>query len=219
MQNGTELLALRFLLGLIDGGVWTMILVVLARWFPGKERATANSIWLTCLPLSFIIMGPISGLLISAFNWRALFIIEGLPAILLGIAYLPDRRAGRRKPPGSPAPSATMFSPDAGGPARGDRRRVSGSDLRSARPADERHLLFLARRRGGLVHVAAGDHQVPVEPGIMATGYLSTLPYIAAMGGLLVVGRVSDRTGQRARLVCLTLFCLGFFLLLSVGRP
>src|SRR5271168_4825542 len=88
VQNGNELLALRFLLGLIDGGVWTMILVVLARWFPGRERATANSIWLTCLPISFIIMGPISGLLIAKLDWRALFIIEGVPAILLGIVYL-----------------------------------------------------------------------------------------------------------------------------------
>ena len=65
-----------------------MILVVLARWFPGKERATANSIWLTCLPISFIIMGPISGLLIAKLDWRALFIIEAVPAILLGIVYL-----------------------------------------------------------------------------------------------------------------------------------
>lgn len=58
INSVTELYILRFLLGLVDGGVWTAILVVLTRWFPEDERGTSNAIWLMCLPLSFIVMGP-----------------------------------------------------------------------------------------------------------------------------------------------------------------
>ena len=47
-QNLTQLLVLRFLLGLVEGAVWPAILVMLARWFTDRERATANSDWLVC---------------------------------------------------------------------------------------------------------------------------------------------------------------------------
>ena len=216
-RNGTELLILRFLLGLIDGGVWTMILVVLARWFPGRERATANSIWLTCLPLSFIIMGPISSLLLSAFDWRALFIIEGLPAIGLGLLYF-LRSASR--PEDAPWLSATerahilaapSLQPDA----------VSHGGERAA-ILDRRVLLMSATYCFWLVGAAGLFMWVPAiikslaNHGMVATGLLSTLPYLAALLGLLVIGRLSDRTGHRKRLVSLSLFGLGLFLLISV---
>jgi MFS family permease len=51
---------------------------------------------------------------------------------------------------------------------------------------------------------------------ITETGLLSTLPYIAALAGLLVIGRLSDRTGNRTKPVYFSLFFLGLFLLLSV---
>jgi sugar phosphate permease len=216
-QNGTELLILRFLLGLIDGGVWTMILVVLARWFPGQERATANSIWLTCLPLSFIIMGPISSLLLSAFDWRALFIVESVPAICLGLFYF-ARSASRPEDAAwlQPDERAHILSGQAA--QRGD---VAHGTYRAA-ILDRRVLLMSATYCFWLVGAAGLFMWVPAiikslaNQGVVATGLLSTLPYIAALVGLLVIGRVSDRTGQRAWLVAASLFGLGLFLLLSV---
>ena len=215
VRNGEELLALRFLLGLIDGGVWTMILVVLARWFPGKERATANSIWLTCLPISFIIMGPISGLLIAKLDWRALFIIEAVPAILLGIVYLLIS-ASRPEQAGwlSPAERAHLLA------AQPPEKVKSGGYVEAM--FDRRVLLMSVTYCFWLVGAAGVFMWIPAiikelsTQAITETGLLSTLPYIAALGGLLVIGRVSDRTGNRAKPVCLSLFFLGFFLLLSV---
>jgi sugar phosphate permease len=217
VQNGTELLILRFLLGLIDGGVWTMILVVLARWFPGQERATANSIWLTCLPLSFIIMGPISSLLLSTFDWRALFIIEGIPAICLGLLYF-ARSASRPE-------DAAWLQPNERARILAEEATQRGGVARGASLAaifDRRVLLMSATYCFWLVGAAGLFMWVPAiiksltNNGVVATGLLSTLPYIAAFVGLLVIGRVSDRTGQRARFVSVSLFGLGLFLLLSV---
>ena len=217
VQNSAELLALRFLLGLIDGGVWTMILVVLARWFPGDERATANSVWLTCLPLSFIIMGPISGLLISALGWRALFVIEGVPAIILGILYY-ARSASRPEEAAwlSGAERDTLIARQAAGRIAVPHARYRDAIL------NPQVLLMSAVYCFWLVGAAGLFMWVPAivkslaRHGIVATGLISTLPYIAALIGLLVIGRLSDRTGRRARLVWIALFLLGLFLLLSV---
>jgi sugar phosphate permease len=216
VQNGTELLILRFLLGLIDGAVWTMILVVLARWFPGQERATANSVWLTCLPLSFIIMGPISSLLLSAFDWRALFIVEGVPAIALGLLYFARSASRPEDAAWLPAPERARILAGQTAPRGGDR------DAGLAVIFDRRVLLMSATYCFWLVGAAGLFMWVPAiiksltNHGVVATGLLSTLPYVAAFVGLLVIGRLSDRTGQRARFVSASLFGLGLFLLLSV---
>ncbi len=216
VQNGTELLALRFLLGLIDGGVWTMILVVLARWFPGHERATANSIWLTCLPISFIIMGPISGLLIAHFNWRALFILEAIPAILLGMLYFaisashPEEARwltqSERTRLIAAQPSATKIPHGGYRPAMLNRSVL----LMSAT-----YFFWLVGAAGIFMWIPAIIKELSTQA-ITETGLLSTLPYFAALAGLLIIGRISDRTGNRTRPVYVSLFFLGFFLLLSV---
>ena len=59
VQNVTELLIVRFLLGVAEGGVWPATLVLLGRWFPMEERARANSYWMFCLPVASIISSPI----------------------------------------------------------------------------------------------------------------------------------------------------------------
>lgn len=216
VQNVAELLALRFLLGLIDGGVWTMILVVLARWFPGEERATANSVWLTCLPISFIVMGPISGMVIAAFGWRALFVIEGIPAIVLGILYY--MRAASR-----PEEAAWLSSAERSElvTRQAPSTPATGADYRRA-ILHPQVLLMSAVYCFWLIGAAGLFMWVPAivkslaRHGIVATGVISALPYIAALCGLLVIGRLSDRSRRRARPVWIALFLLGLFLLLSI---
>jgi MFS family permease len=72
------LLIVRFLTGVTEGGVWTATLILISKWFPLKERARANAIFMMCTPFAAIIMSPLSGYLLDAFNWRGMFIIEGL---------------------------------------------------------------------------------------------------------------------------------------------
>ena len=55
VENRTQLYIARFLLGVFEGGVWPSILVLLATWFPQHERARANGLWITCLPISALI--------------------------------------------------------------------------------------------------------------------------------------------------------------------
>ena len=180
----------------------------------GAERATANSIWLTCLPLSFIIMGPISSLLLSAFDWRALFIIEGVPCDRPRPALFPRSASRPEEPPGCRRRNAPVFSRDKPAPQPGPTQAVGLAAI-----LDRRVLLMSATYCFWLVGAAGLFMWVPAiiksltNHGVVATGLLSTLPYVAAFVGLLVIGRLSDRTGQRARFVSLSLFGLGLFLL------
>jgi ACS family tartrate transporter-like MFS transporter len=88
----------RFLLGLAEAGFFPGIIVYLTHWFIYEDRAKAVAFFMAAIPLSFAFISPISGLLLSLHwgglrGWQWLFIIEGLPALFLGIVtwfYLTD---------------------------------------------------------------------------------------------------------------------------------
>ena len=87
--------ALRFLLGVAEAGFFPGVVVYLGNWFPRRYRARITSVFLMAIPLSGLIGSPISGLLLDYMNgvwglsgWQWMFIIEGVPAFLLGISCL-----------------------------------------------------------------------------------------------------------------------------------
>ena len=90
---------LRFLLGVAEAGFFPGMILYLRRWFPSAARARAVALFMTAAPLAGVIGGPISGLLLGVHGghltgWQWLFVIEGLPAVLLGgvvLAFLTDR--------------------------------------------------------------------------------------------------------------------------------
>lgn len=82
VQNATQLLIVRFLLGVIDGAMGPALLVLLSRWFPLEERARANTYWMFCIPLTSLALKPLVGLLLLHMSWRMLFVIEGIGPLL-----------------------------------------------------------------------------------------------------------------------------------------
>jgi D-galactonate transporter len=90
---------LRFLLGLAEAGFFPGVILYLKTWFPPAARARTVARFMTAAPLSGVIGGPISGALLGLdrvaglAGWQWLFVMEGVPAVLLGIAvwfYLID---------------------------------------------------------------------------------------------------------------------------------
>src|SRR5262252_1138225 len=81
---------LRFLLGAAEAGFFPGMILYLKTWFPEAARARAVALFMTAGPLSGVVGGPISGVLLSLPHrggmqgWQWLFLIEGLPAVLLG---------------------------------------------------------------------------------------------------------------------------------------
>ena len=86
--------AARFLLGIAEAGFFPGVTYYLAAWFPPQYRARMLAWFLVGVPLSTAIGSPISGLLLEMNGvfglrgWQWLFIIEGLPAVVLGIIVL-----------------------------------------------------------------------------------------------------------------------------------
>ena len=91
--------AVRILLGVAEAGFFPGRLLYFTAWFPPAERARAVSRFMTAVPVASIVGGPVSGALLGLSGmrglagWRWLFILEGIPAVLLGVAafaYLDD---------------------------------------------------------------------------------------------------------------------------------
>jgi ACS family tartrate transporter-like MFS transporter len=85
---------LRFLLGVAEAGFFPGITFYLATWFPAEYRARMLAWFLVAIPASTVVGGPMSGLVLQLdgigglAGWQWLFIIEGLPAALMGLAAL-----------------------------------------------------------------------------------------------------------------------------------
>lgn len=85
--------ALRFVLGIAEAGFFPGVILYLKNWFPARARARAIALFMTAIPISGVVGSPISGALLEIHaghlaGWQWLFVIEGVPAVLLGIATL-----------------------------------------------------------------------------------------------------------------------------------
>src|ERR1700732_3803895 len=93
---------LRFLLGVAEAGFFPGIILYLTYWYPAEYRARFLAAFAIAVPISTVIGAPVSGLLLGLDGamglkgWQWLFVIEGIPSVLLGIVtwfYLTDRPA------------------------------------------------------------------------------------------------------------------------------
>lgn len=101
VPSATGLIVLRFLLGIAEAGFFPGIILYLTYWFPAAQRAKAVALFMTAVPVSSAIGATVSSLLIDAGHgvfglsgWRFMFLVEGVPAMLLAVAtwfYLTDR--------------------------------------------------------------------------------------------------------------------------------
>jgi MFS family permease len=94
-RNEYWLYVQRFLLGSFEAGFFPGVLLYLSFWFPNHRRGRATSLFLVGIPLSGLVGGAISGAVMEGMDgllgirgWRWLFLVDGLPAILLGLAAM-----------------------------------------------------------------------------------------------------------------------------------
>lgn len=93
VQTPAQFYAVRFLLGVAEAGFFPGIIVYFTHWFVSQDRARAMSGLILAVPCSLALGAPLSGLLLEVnwlglAGWKWLFIIEGLPAVVLGLVTL-----------------------------------------------------------------------------------------------------------------------------------
>jgi ACS family 4-hydroxyphenylacetate permease-like MFS transporter len=95
-----SLYILRFFVGAAEAGLLPGVILYLSYWFGREDRARANAIFVTGMPLAMLIGAPVSGLILEMDNfaglagWQWLFLLEGIPSIIIGITayfFLVDR--------------------------------------------------------------------------------------------------------------------------------
>jgi MFS transporter, ACS family, 4-hydroxyphenylacetate permease len=96
-----SLYLVRFLVGVLEAGFVPGVLLYLTYWIPNSHRARANGYLMMAQPVAMALGGGVSGLILDHLNgalglqgWRWLFLLEGLPAVILGVVayvYLTDK--------------------------------------------------------------------------------------------------------------------------------
>ncbi|HEV8096796.1 MAG TPA: MFS transporter [Burkholderiales bacterium] len=104
VETTTSFYILRFLLGAFEAGFFPGIILYLTYWYPAARRCKAIAIFMTGTTIAYLIAGPSSGAIMKYMNglggwhgWQWLFVVQGLPASVLGIVaffYLKDKPEG-----------------------------------------------------------------------------------------------------------------------------
>jgi MFS family permease len=219
----TQLIALRFVLGLAEGGMLPVVLTMISKWFPDKERGRATAITIMFVPIANIISGPISGQIIQSFGWRGLFLFEGIASFFLIIPWVLMVEEDPEK--------AKWISPIERDYILGNLRAEQEKIAKT--PAIEKVSFLQVMGDSAMWKLIAVNffYQTAIyafviwlptviknltQTNIANVGFLSAVPYIGSMIGMYAIGRLSDKSGKRKRFVIIPLLGLALSLLLSV---
>jgi MFS transporter, ACS family, tartrate transporter len=198
---------LRFLLGVAEAGFFPGIIFYLTHWYPARERARAYAWFLAAIPVCGVIGGPISGALLGLDGrlglqgWQWLFLLEGIPSVLVGVAVLwllPDRPGDARwLPPAERAWLEERLAAERSEPVThhiGSLRRTVANPM--VWWLGLSYFLLIV----GLYGFALWLPQLVKASGDFSNfevGVITAIPYAAAAVGMVLVGRHSDHTGER----------------------
>ncbi len=197
---------LRFALGAAEAGFFPGIIFYLTLWFPRAYRGRIIGWFMAAIPISTIIGAPVSGLilgmdgLLGLHGWQWLYIIEGVPAVIL--AFLVTRVLTD-----TPARSTWLDDHDRSWLidrlAAERRQREAVEHFSVARALTDLRVWALCLVYFGAIACTFGLGfwlpQIIKGMGLSntQTGFVTALPYIVGMAGMLLLGRRSDRVGER----------------------
>jgi ACS family tartrate transporter-like MFS transporter len=226
VHTPTQFYGARFLLGAAEAGFFPGIIVYLTHWFSYEDRARAGALFMAAIPFSNVVGSPLAGWLLGVdwfgiTGWRWLFILEGIPAVVLGVItvfFLTD------------------WPHQAKWLAKEEQEWITGMLRREkeAKAATLSYTVWQALAKPEIL-VLALVYFLSVTglygfnfwfPTILkrATGLpnmevtlIAALPYVLGLGAMLFNGWNSDRTGERRWHTAVPLMLCGAFLIVSVA--
>lgn len=207
IRGAPSFYALRFLLGIAEAGLLPGVLLYLSRWVPRAHLALAFSILMATTALANVLSGPIATTLMQLDGlaglrgWQLLFIAEGIPTVLIGIAvalWLPERPADAAwlSAAEQTALTATIAAEEAAKRGHGATTFRQGFLDRRVLIATLVCFLFVCCNFGTVFWLP----QIIKSMGSATTlqiGFLASIPYL--LGGLATIlwGRHSDAARER----------------------
>jgi ACS family tartrate transporter-like MFS transporter len=220
----------RVLLGIAEAGFFPGMVLYLTYWIPAADRARTGALFMMAAPVAVIVGAPVSQALLSLegrlglHGWQWLFLIEGFPAVVLGVLalrLLTDR------------PELATWLPAA------DRQWLTRTMAEEqARRQAVGHTSFRRSLASGRVWILCGVffmntvvnygmflwlpkllEDVTGAAGFALSG-ITAAPFVAALAAMVVVGRHSDRTGERKLHVaaCAATTAVGLLLAVAAQR-
>jgi MFS family permease len=225
--NAWTFMAARVLLGVAEAGFFPGIVLFFTYWFPASERARAGALFMMASPVAVIIGAPLSTWILQLdgiaglHGWQWLFLIQGLPAIILGVVVLKlltDR----------PEEAEWLTSAE-----RSSLAQRMAVDRAARDAAGHRNLRDLFGSRTLWLLCAVFFLNSIVNYGMFlwmpklladvtklkgfALSAATAIPFAVALAAMVMVGRASDRQGERRRYVaaCAAATAAGLVIALS----
>ncbi|MBD1554190.1 MFS transporter [Pseudomonas typographi] len=221
ISSANGLIAIRFFLGVVEAVVMPAMLVYLCHWFTKAERSRANTVLILGNPATMLWMSVVSGYLVYHFSWRWMFILEGLPAIIWAFVWwrLADDRPAQ----------AGWLSPA----QKHDLAQALADEQKGIQPMKNYAEAFRSAKVillsvqyfcwsigvYGFVIWLPSILKHGQQMNMVEAGWLSSLPYLAAVVGMVACSWGSDKLQARKAFVWppLLLAALAFYASYALG--
>lgn len=199
ISNVNALIGIRFLLGVVESAVMPAMVILLSQWFTRAERSRANTFLILGNPVTVLWMSVVSGYMIDAWGWRWMFILQGLPGIIWAFVWW---KVISEKPQ------------DASWLSLSEREAVENvlkEEQKSIQPVKNyaeafkswrvillslQYLFWSLGVYGFVMWLPSIISSAP-EINIVVTGWLSAVPYLLAIVGMLTASYFSDKLLNR----------------------
>jgi D-galactonate transporter len=210
VKGAASFYALRFLLGIVESGFFPGVILYLTYWYTRKHRAKMVALFMSAVPISGMVAGPISGWILDRMGdvghlaaWQWLFLVEGIPSFIAGLitlCFLTDRPS-----------KATWLSED-------EKKlvllRLEEEEELKKKTVQFSHRLIDAFRSKPVwllslayFGIVAGNYGITfwlpqviketITQNLQAIGWISTIPWTASIIVMIGFAHNSDKTGER----------------------
>lgn len=200
ISNVNLLIVIRFLLGVVESAVMPAMLIFLSRWFTKSERSRANTFLILGNPVTVLWMSILSGYLVDAVGWRWMLIWEGLPAVVWAFFWwrLVDD-----------VPAKAAWLTEAEKQALDEKLQEEQKEIKPvknyAAAFKSKTVVLLCLQCAlwsigvyGFVMWLPSVLNAAKDMNIVKTGWLSSIPYLLAVIGMLSASYYSDKSLKRA---------------------
>lgn len=205
VHSETGFYVMRFLIGAAEAGFFPGIILYLTYWYPLSRRSSATALFMTAIPIAGVLGGVVSGWVLQSLKgswgldgWQWLFLVEAVPSLLVGVAVLFYLDDGISSAHWLTAAQKELLQKRIDAESGQIKHHTFGSALRHPLV----WLLALVYFGSSMGQYGFGFWLPSIikatgVASVLNIGMLSAIPYAFGIGAMLLVGRNSDRTGER----------------------
>jgi D-galactonate transporter len=198
---------LRFLLGAAEAGFYPGVILYLTYWYPDRRRAAIVATFMAAIPIAGIFGNPLSGWIMDSFDqfagmrgWQWMFLIEAVPAVLLGILVFFFLSNGIREAKWLTEDEKLLLKRNIEADAGGKKKSPHslGGVLKDHRVWMMSAIYFcFVMGQYGLTFWMPTLVKATGVKGNFTTGLLSAIPFLVAVVAMILCGRSADRHRER----------------------